>query len=199
MNRRTAFATMTAFVLATGAGLVSPVYGVDRAATETASQVRRALQRLPYYGVFDFLAFGVEDGAIVLRGYAHRSALRREAEEMVRRATRMEVANRIEVLPSSSYDDRIRWATFQQIYTDAIADKYVPGGAMQARYELLDMIRFPGMEPYGTYPVHIIVKNRHVALVGAVDNETDKAIVLTRANHVSGTASVEDLIRIHSD
>jgi hypothetical protein len=172
----------------------APRATVDPSTRETLTKVRRALERLPYYGVFDFLAFGVEDGAVVLKGYAHRPALKKEAEEMVRRATGADVANRIEVLPASSYDDRIRWATFQQVYTDEIADRYVRGGAMEARYELLDMVRFPGMEPFGTYPVHIIVKGRRVALIGVLDNDTDKAIVLTRARHVGGTSGVRPVM-----
>jgi hypothetical protein len=37
-------------------------------AGETALRVRQALLRLPYYGVFDFLAFGVDRGTVTLRG-----------------------------------------------------------------------------------------------------------------------------------
>jgi hypothetical protein len=60
----------------------APRATVDPSTRETLTKVRRALERLPYYGVFDFLAFGVEDGAVVLKGYAHRPALKKEAEEM---------------------------------------------------------------------------------------------------------------------
>lgn len=64
------------------------------------------------------------------------------------------------MLPTSSYDDRSRWEAYQRIYTGDIASRYVSGGDMEVRYEVLDMRLFPGMEPYGTYPVHIIVKDR---------------------------------------
>ena len=191
--QRLAMASMAAALM--GVVLQASVRA-DAASDETMSNVRRALERLPYYGVFDFLAFNVQNDVVVLRGYAHRPALKREAEEIVRRATKLDISNQMEVLPASSHDDRIRWDTFQQIYTDAIADKYVKGGAMRARYELLDMIRFPGMEPYGTYPVHIIVKHRRLALIGVVDNETDKAVILTRARHVGATRGVEDLVMV---
>src|SRR5262245_27020393 len=50
---------------------------------ETMTKVRRALERLPYYGVYDFLAFGIQDGVVTLKGYVHRPALKKEAEEMV--------------------------------------------------------------------------------------------------------------------
>lgn len=189
-----------AFVVLAFSALVSPMSatGADTSGQETMAMVRKALERLPYYGVYDFLAFGIENGVITLRGYAHRPALKREAEDMVRHATRADVANKIEVLPSSAFDDRIRWATFQQVYTDEIADRYVPGGSMETRYALLDMARFPGMEPYGTYPVHIIVKDRRVALIGVVINETDKAQILVRAKLVPHTRAVEDAIMVRA-
>jgi hypothetical protein len=163
---------------------------------ETARQVRKALAKLPYYGVFDFLAFSVEDGVVTLKGFAHRPALKREAEAMIRDAVKADVANRIEILPSSSFDDRIRWSTFQRVYTDDLASKYVPGGEMEVRYEILDMARFAGMEPYGTYPVHIIVKNRKVLLIGLLDNDVDKTQVLFRARQVPNTVGIEDAVMV---
>lgn len=175
-----------------------PAAGVDRTVPDTMVKVRRALERLPYYGVYDFVAFGIDNGVVTLKGYAHRPSLKREAEEMVRHATGAEIANRIEVLPTSSFDDRIRWATYQQVYTDEIADRYVPGGSMETRYALLDMARFPGMEPFGTYPVHIIVKDRRVALIGVVINDADKAQILVRARLVPHTFGVEDAIAVRS-
>ncbi len=179
---------------ATGTATPGASEKADRAVAEKA---RRVLQRVPYYGVFDFLAFSVEDGTVTLHGYAHRPALRAEAEAMVRRATGSEVVNQIETLPSSTYDDRIRWATYQ-INSDDFADRCVSGGAFQVRYELLQMARFPGMEPYGNHLVHIIVKDRRVALIGSVVSESDKVIILTRARHVPNTTGIEDAIMVRT-
>jgi hypothetical protein len=174
----------------TGAALEGP----RDDARETVATVRKALAGLPYYGVFDFLDFSVEGGTVTLKGYAHRPALKREAESMVRRAVRADIVNQIEILPSSSYDDRIRWDAFQRIYSDQIASKYVPGGEQAVRYELMDMRLFPGMEPYGTYPVHIVVKNRTMRLIGVLDNDLDKTQVLFRARQVLDTKGVEDAV-----
>ena len=187
------------FVLMTSIGLpAAPASGVGTAAAETMTKVRRALERLPYYGVYDFLAFGIENGVVALKGYAHRPTLKREAEDMVRRATGAEISNRIEVLPSSTFDDRIRWATYQQVYTDEIADRYVSGGSIETRYSLLEMARFPAMEPYGRYPVHIIVKNRRVALIGVVINDADKTQLLIRARQVPHILGLEDAIMVRT-
>jgi hyperosmotically inducible periplasmic protein len=166
------------------------------ATKDTIAKVRKALVKLPYYGVFDFLAFKIEGATVTLQGYAHRPALKREAEAMVARAVKADVANQIEVLPASTFDDRIRWDTYQRVYTEDIAARYVAGGEMKIRYELLDMRRFPGMEPYGTYPVHIIVKDRKVLLVGVLDTELDKRQIFIRARQVPNTAGVEDAVMV---
>lgn len=115
---------------------------------------------------------------------------------MVESAVRADVVNEIEVLPSSSYDDRIRWDAYQRIYTEDIASRYVSGGEMEVRYETLDMRLFPGMEPYGTYPVHIIVKHRQLHLVGLLANDLDKAQVLHRARQVLNTTGVVDAVMV---
>ena len=103
------------------------------AAKETTLRVQRALERLPYYGVFDFLAFAVDRGTVTLMGFAYRDNLKTDAGAAVKRAPGVdEVANKIEVLPASQDDDRIRWATFYNIYTDDFLSRYAPGGAMRA-------------------------------------------------------------------
>ena len=49
-------------------------------ARETERSVQRALERLPYYGVFDFMAFNVDRGVVTLTGYAYHGSLRHAAE-----------------------------------------------------------------------------------------------------------------------
>ena len=166
------------------------------AAKETTLMVQRALLRLPYYGVFDFLVFGVDRGVVSIGGFAYRANLKSDAMSAVRRVAGVEeIANTIEVLPASQQDDRIRWSTFYNIYTDDFLSRYAPGGAMSARYEALSFARFPGMQPFGTYPIHIIVKNGRTMLLGVVDSEIDKSLAGVRAREVTGVFSVEiDLV-----
>src|SRR5262245_9687448 len=81
---------------------------VTVAEKERTMQVRRALLRLPYYGVFDFIAFGIDRGMVTLMGYAYHGDLMNEAEDMVKRVAGVdEVANKIELLPASQLDDQI--------------------------------------------------------------------------------------------
>ena len=65
--------------------------------------IRKQLATLPYYGVFDNLAFELNGNTVVLYGQVVRPTTRKEAE---RRVARMEgvarVINKIEVAPSTS-------------------------------------------------------------------------------------------------
>ena len=91
---------------------------------ETVRSLRHALQRLPYYGVFDHVTFTVDRGVVTLNGYAVSGSLRDAAETAARRTAGVdEVANRLEVLPASQEDDRTRWSTFYRIYTDAFLSR----------------------------------------------------------------------------
>jgi hyperosmotically inducible protein len=196
MKRTVAAAGLAVLALSATAGMKAADVPAAEAAKETVAKVRKALTKLPYYGVFDFIAFKVEGGVVTLQGYAHRPALKREAESMVEHAVKTDVVNQIEVLPSSTFDDRIRWEAYQRVYTEDIASRYVSGGEMEVRYEVLDMRRFPGMEPYGTYPVHIVVKDRKLHLIGLLDTDLDKTQVLHRARQVLSTSGVEDAIMV---
>ena len=70
---------------------------------------------------------------------------------------------------------------------------------MSARYEALSFARFPGMQPFGTSPIHIIVKNGRTTLMGVVDNAMDKQMAEFRAREVSGAFSVENDLIVDSD
>jgi hypothetical protein len=184
--------------LALVAGAPGSVQGQGQNDADVAVKVRKALARIPYYGVFDFLAYKVEQGVVTLQGYAHRPALKKEAEDAVRRATSFDVANAIEVLPTNALDDRIRWDAYRRVYTEEFADRYVSGGIREVGYELFDMSRFPGMEPYGNYPVHIVVKHRRVALIGSVINAFDKEALVIRARQIGNTSGIDDLVMVRS-
>ncbi len=167
-------------------------------ARQTTQSVQRALERLPYYGVFDFMAFNVERSTVTLTGYAYQGSLKEAAESATRRVTGVdEIANRVELLPASQNDDRIRWATFYRIYTDSFLSRYANGGPDQIRRELYDSQRFPGMhQPLGMYAIHIVVRNGHTTLFGVVDNQGDRQIAEMRAREVSGVFSVANELEI---
>jgi hyperosmotically inducible periplasmic protein len=162
-------------------------------AEETVRSVRRMLERLPYYGVFDYIVFRVDRGTVYLAGYSFEGRLKADAEMAAKRASGVdEVANKIEVLPASQNDDRIRWATFYRIYTDDFLSRYAPGGELGVLQELRDERLFPGMQPVGIYAIHIVVKNGRTMLLGVVDSAADRQIAEVRAREVTGVFEVEN-------
>lgn len=164
---------------------------------ETALNIERTLQRLPYYGVFDFLAFGVDKGTVTLQGYAYQGNLKSDAARAIKRVSGVDdIVNKITVLPASPNDDRIRWATFYNIYTDDFLSRYAPGGAMGARYDARQFARWPGMQPSGNYPIHIIVQKGRITLLGIVDNESDKTVAGFKAREISGVFGVENELMV---
>src|SRR5262252_4493221 len=114
----------------------------DASENRIAREVRHQLVMLPYYGVFDDLAFRVEGGRVTLLGAVTRPTLKSDAENVVKRIEGVtQVDNQIEVLPLSSLDDRIRIAEYRAIYGDPV---------LSTRYG------------YRALPsIHIIVKNGH--------------------------------------
>src|SRR5713226_9516235 len=95
--------------------------GTDRIVKE----VRHELVMLPYYNVFDNLAFKVDGSTVTLLGQVTRPTLKSGAERVVKGIEGVEkVVNNIEVLPVSPNDDRIRLAVYRTIYGDTALSRY---------------------------------------------------------------------------
>jgi len=135
-----------------------------------AREVRHELVTLPYYSVFDNLAYKVDGYTVTLMGQVTKPTIKSDAEKAVKKIEGVEkVVNNIEVLPLSPMDDQIRRAVYRAIYGQ------------------------PGLEMYSLRAVptiHIIVKNGHVTLTGAVGNPGDKDRAGIAANGVPGVFSV---------
>lgn len=193
-------------VLVSAVGVSLAAHGQGRAAAPMAQgadarrieAIRDALLRLPYYGVFDFLSFSYARGTVVLGGYAYYGNLAADAERAVKRVGGVDtVTAQITQLPASSFDDDIRWRTFYAIYTNAFLAKYAPGGGLLWGHRHTvgpfgPFSAFPGMQPVGNFPIHIIVQGGRVRLLGVVDNETDRTVAGMAARGVSGTFGVEN-------
>jgi osmotically-inducible protein OsmY len=62
--------------------------------------------------------------------------------------------------------------------------------------ELTEERHFPGMQPVGVYPIHIIVKNGRTMLLGVVDDQADRQIAEVRAREVAGVFEVENSLSL---
>jgi hyperosmotically inducible protein len=142
-------------------------------------EIRHELLMLPYFGVFDNIAFKVDGSAVTLLGQVVRPSLKSDAEHAVKHIEGVEkVDNQIEVLPPSPMDDRIRIRLFRAIYQYPSLQKYALGVQK---------------------PIRIIVKNGHVNLEGVVDSEGDKNLAGIRANGVPGIFSVTNNLQVVKD
>jgi hyperosmotically inducible protein len=149
----------------------------DKSESHIAQEVRHQLVMLPYYGIFDDLAFRVEGSKVTLMGQVTRPTLKSDAGNVVKRVEGVtEVDNQIEVLPLSPMDDQVRMAEYRAIYGDStISTRY--------GYRALASI-------------HIMVKNGHVTLEGVVANQGDKNVIGIRANGVPNVFSVTNNLQV---
>jgi hyperosmotically inducible protein len=203
MQRRVRFAAavvVMAFVLTGARPLLA---GADE--KSSVEGIRKELLQLPYYSVFDFLAFSYEKGTVTLMGYAYRSTLKGDAVRAAKRAPGVDqVIDKIEELPVSFNDDELRWRTYYAIYRDPFLSRYAPGGGLLwghrhpfgAGFHAMNLRGFPGMEPLGDYPLHIIVNHGRITLLGVVDSESDKTIAGIRAREVPGSFGVENELAV---
>jgi hyperosmotically inducible periplasmic protein len=139
-------------------------------------EVRHELAMLPYFTVFDNIAYKVDGASVTLLGQVVNPVLKSDAGNTVKHIEGVEnVDNQIEVLPLSPMDNRSRRQLFRAIY----------GYPALQRYAL-------GVQK----PIRIIVKNGHVTLEGVVDTEADKNIAGLRANGVPGIFSVTNNLQV---
>ncbi len=149
---------------------LSSAQAADRSQDRLIREVRHELVMLPFYSVFDNLAFRVDGRKVTLFGQVVLPTLKTDAERAVKRIEGVErVTNEIVVLPVSPEDDRLRRALFRAIYSKPTLQQY------QLR---------------AVPTIHIIVKNGHVTLEGAVGSEMDKNVAGLAANGVPGVFSV---------
>lgn len=168
---------------------------------DMAKAVREKLERLPYYGVFDFLTYQVGDNGVVeLSGFVFRDLLKKEAEDAVLRVQGVsQVVNKIEDLEWGVQDDQIRAEVYLTIYRNSVLSRYGTstdlalsnevGYRPRGRYDVFGPLGignplFPGFNPAGDYGIHILVTKGEVTLVGEVDNEGDKNLAGIKARGV---------------
>jgi hyperosmotically inducible periplasmic protein len=149
----------------------------QRAMQRITKEVHHELVLLPYYGVFDNLAYQVSpDGTVTLIGQVTSPPTKSEAESSVKNIEGVErVVNQIEILPASPMDDGIRRQTYRAIYGNEALSLY----AVRA-----------------VPPIHIIVKNGHVTLTGVVARQMDKQIAEMQAKLVPNVFSVTNELQV---
>ncbi len=142
-------------------------------------EVRHELLMLPYYTIWDWLAFRVNGSSVELLGDTYTVGLKRDALNAVKHIEGVEnVIDHINELSPSLMDDRIRHQVARAIFN------------------------FDGLSRYSWSAVpsiHIIVNHGRVRLEGIVDRQADKDMVGVRANGVPGVFQVTNDLRVVKD
>jgi hyperosmotically inducible protein len=127
-----------------------------------AARVAHEVILYPWYGVWDAVDLRAENGKVALSGVVNQPFKKRDIESLVARIPGVSgVTSEIKVLPLSSFDDQLRLRLARAIYGDPTLSRY----ALRA-------------QP----PIHILVDNGHVTLVGVVGSQLEKNIAGIRAS-----------------
>jgi hyperosmotically inducible protein len=170
------------FVLVLFAGILVTAHdAMGQTNPRIVREVRHELVTLPYYGVFDWLEYDVQNnGTVVLRGQVVRPTTKSDAEGRVKEIEGVTgVVNQIEVLPLSPSDDRARRALYRAIYNF---------NSPLFRYATQSVP-----------PIHLIVKRGHATLKGVVASRSDAQIAYTRARGVPGLFSVRNELIVEGE
>ena len=139
-------------------------------------QVTHEILMLPYYDEFDAIGFKVDGYNVILFGHVLHASLKSDAEHAIKKIEGVEkIINKIEILPPSPMDDRLRLQLFRAIYGYGPLERYGVGS---------------------NRPIHIIVDHGHVTLEGVVDSTGDRNLVNIRANGVDGVFSVTNNLQV---
>ncbi len=148
--------------------------------SRTERKVRSEILSLPYYGVFDAIGYQLNGNTVTLTGYVVRPITKSDAENSIEDIDGVSsVVNNIEVLPLSSFDDRIRRRTLQTLTNR--------GGSL--------FYSFLGTNP----SIRIIVKNGRITLEGYVYSKADSNLANILARGVSGTFGVTNNLQVIGD
>jgi osmotically-inducible protein OsmY len=125
--------------------------------------------------VFDNLNVHVKDGVVTLTGKVRNAYLFDVAEENAMEVAGVrKVDNKIEILPPSQNDDRLRLAIYRRLRNDDRLFYY-----------------FLGARP----SINIIVDRGRVTLAGFVDTEGDRILAGSLVRQMTGVLSVENQLK----
>jgi len=154
------------FGLTVGALLMLSATATSAAAQDSrdlgiALEISHQIDRYPQFSIFDYVTGTVENGVVTLTG---KVTMPFKKNDIARNAGKIngvrEVLNRIDVLPVSIHDDRLRNRIARAIYGNSAFWQY---GAM------------------ANPPIHIIVEGGHVTLTGVVNSNVDRALARSLA------------------
>jgi osmotically-inducible protein OsmY len=147
-------------------------------AENDAALTKEVIDRVRHYDlytVYDNIQGRIRNGAVVLEGQVTEPKKSDDLAERVEKIKGVQsLDNRLEVLPASQSDNRLRVAIANAIYRDQSFENY----------SMVDP------------PVHVIVNNGHVTLIGFVRNPIEKIKAESIARSAFGVLALENKIEL---
>jgi osmotically-inducible protein OsmY len=148
----------------------------ERTDSEVEKDVRSAILRTPFYGVFDSVEMGIDKGVVTLAGSVYRPNRKDDIESAVARVPGVRaIESRITVQSVSTFDDRLRRQLYNQIYGNLTFAQY--GNRVNP-------------------PIRIVVDHGRITLSGWVQNNVDRALI---ENVARGTLAFDVVNHLHVD
>jgi hyperosmotically inducible protein len=148
----------------------------DVTQTQLLDKARHEILMYYAYGIFDNINLEAQGGRLTVNGQVTQPFKKADIGNFLTRVRGVaEVVNNLEVLPTSTFDDRLRLQVARAIYGDPYflhyADQALP-------------------------PIHIIVKNGNVALEGVVATKMDRIRAEMAARGTGLSFAVVDNLRV---
>ena len=127
----------------------------DVSALQILEEARTQIVTYYAHGIFDNIVLEARGNKLIVAGQVSEPFKKSDIGNFLAHVKGVaELENDLEVLPTSTYDDQLRWAVARAIYNDPYFIRY----ANRANP-----------------PIHIIVKNGNVTLEGVVGSAMDRA------------------------
>jgi osmotically-inducible protein OsmY len=150
---------------------------IPRAENDAAlgREVAKRIREYDRYTVYDSLEGRVRDGRVLLAGAVTEDKKSADIVERIAKVRGVQaIDNRLVILPASESDDRLRVVIATAIYRDEAF----------TNYSMVDP------------PVHVIVNNGHVQLVGFVRSQIELIKAESIARSVFGVLAVENRVQL---
>gem|GEM_PF-4381281 len=159
-----------------------PNEGITRPSERTDGDiqagVRKVLNSRLRTNVFDWVEAEINGPNVTLRGAVYFPATLDRIERQIRKVPGvMEVAREVEILPVSAFDDRLRRQAYYLIYGNVAFSQY------------------PAL---GRLPIHILVQNGRVTLVGSVASKVQARLAETRVRAATLALDVDNRIEVRN-
>jgi hyperosmotically inducible protein len=144
------------------AAMCAPAGAAETENLQLFRDVQKQVLRYAWFSIFDNIETQVNDGVVTLHGKVTMPYKRNDIEKRVAKVDGVKmVVNKIDVLPVSQFDDRLRLQLARAIYGN------------------------PNFRPFASMvnpPIHIVVEHGRVTLEGVVNNNVDRMIANSIAN-----------------